>query len=50
MSLADALPDVVELLAAAIPVQVPVEHAFVHGLPDASPVLVCFAIQYPYSV
>ena len=40
--LEDAVPDVVELVAASIPVQVCVEHSYVHRLPDPSIVLIYF--------
>ena len=48
--LEDAVPDVEELVVASVHVQVWVEHTYVHRLPDASLVLVCFTIQYPYIV
>ena len=48
--LEDAVPDMGELVVPSVPVQVQVEHAYVYRLPDASPVLVCITIQYPYTV
>ena len=46
----DDVPDAWELVAASILMQVWVEHVNVHRLSDTSPVLICFAIQYPYTV
>ena len=45
--LEDAVPNMAELVAASVPVQVLVEHAYVHWLPDTSSVLIFFMTQYP---
>ena len=50
LGLEDAVPDVGKLVAASIPVQILKENAYVHWLSDASPVLVCFATLYRYTV